>query len=75
MIWIEVEMGEFGDIIEKIDELPYDSQRMLVDIIQKRLAEVERNLFIEDVLESKKEFEDGKYTEGNSEDLFKALNI
>ena len=68
-------MHQFSDLIEKVDEMPLESQEIFVDIIQKRLDEKKREKFIKEVHESKVEYDSGNYSSGSSEDLFKALDI
>ena len=68
-------MTEFEEIIDDIEELSYESQEILIDIINKRFSERKRALFIEETLKSKAEYENGNFETGNSENLFKALQI
>ena len=68
-------MAQFNDLLEKVDEMPLESQEMFVDIIQKRLNEKKRKKFIREIHESKVEYNSGNYQSGTSEDLFKALDI
>lgn len=68
-------MHQFNDLLEKVDEMPLESQEMFVDIIQKRLSEKKREKFIREVHESKAEYNAGNYQTGTSDDLFKALDI
>jgi hypothetical protein len=68
-------MTDFAEIIEDIDRMPLESQEILVDIINKRFSEKKRERFIEETLESQKEYPNGNFVEGNSDDLFKALKI
>jgi hypothetical protein len=68
-------MIEFAEIIDDIDKMPYESQEILVDIINKRFSEKKRERFINDTLESNQEYNDGHVQSGNSSDLFNKLNI
>ncbi len=68
-------MIEFTEILENIDKMPFDSQEIIVDIINKRFAERKRELFIKKTNQSKKEYFSGNYSTGNSQDLFKTLKI
>ncbi|MBI5323889.1 MAG: hypothetical protein HZB41_01165 [Ignavibacteriae bacterium] len=68
-------MHQFNDLLEKVDEMPLESQEMFVDIIQKRLNEKKREKFIREVHDSKIEYDSGKYQSGTSDELFKALDI
>ena len=72
---IGVIMTEFSELIDDIEQMPFENQEIFVDIINKRFAERKRERFIEEILESKSKILYGNFTVGNSEDLFKALNI
>jgi hypothetical protein len=52
-----------------------ESQEILMDIINKRLAERRRERFIEETLESENEYHNGNFVVGTSDELFKVLNI
>ncbi len=68
-------MAEILELIEDIEQLSYENQEVLVDIINKRFAERKREKFIEETIASENELLNGDFTEGNSDELFKALNI
>jgi hypothetical protein len=68
-------MTTFDEIIDDIDKMSFDSQEILVDLINKRFSEIKRNRFIKDTIESKNEFINLNFKVGNSKDLFKELNI
>lgn len=68
-------MIEFAELIEDIDKLPFESQEILADIINKRLSEIRRERFIEETLTSNNEYSKGDYKEGTSDDLFNAIKI
>ena len=68
-------MTEFAEIIDSIENLPFDSKEILVDIINKRFSETQRVRFIESTIDSHSEYLEGNYIEGNSNDLFKSLKI
>ncbi|MBM2817090.1 MAG: hypothetical protein HW421_3852 [Ignavibacteria bacterium] len=68
-------MAEFTDIIDYIDEIPYESHEILIDIINKRFLEKKRERFIQDTLQSKHDYETGNFLEGCSDELFKTLEI
>ncbi len=68
-------MSDFADILENIDQMPVESQEILIDIINKRFAEKKRDMFINETLKSREEFDKGDYQSGNKDDLFKALDI
>jgi hypothetical protein len=57
-------MITFENALEMVDQLPIEQQEMLVDIIQKRHAEVRRREIIQECREALAE-----YREGNLEAL------
>ena len=68
-------MPEFIEIIENYEQLPFDSKEILVEIINKRFSELRRERLISDTLQSEKEYKEGKFAAGSSNDLFNALNL
>ena len=68
-------MSEFIEIIDNIEALSFDSQAILIDIINKRFADKKKERFIRETLDSVREIEDDNYHQGSSEDLFKELSI
>ena len=68
-------MIDFQEIVDKVDELPIDSQLILFDLMKKRITENQRELFINETIDSYNQYKNNDYTEGNSEDLFRELNI
>jgi len=74
-IKFKVDMIDFQEIVDKVDELPIDSQLILFDLMKKRITENQRELFINETIDSYNQYKNNDYTEGNSEDLFRELNI
>jgi len=68
-------MQDFNTVVEMVDELPIESQFILLDVLKKRISEKQRELFIKDVNESKEELLKGEFEKGSSADLFKSLNL
>ena len=68
-------MQDFNTVVEMVDELPIESQFILLDVLKKRISEKQRELFIKDVNESREEFLKGEFEQGNSSYLFKSLNL
>jgi hypothetical protein len=67
-------MAAFDELIDDIENMPYESQEILIDKINKRFNERKRLRFIKETQESKEQYEGGNYSSGNSDKLFKALN-
>lgn len=63
------------ELLEIVDNLPYEEEAVFLDVLNRRFAEKSRNQFIQETLESKEEYRQGNYSKGTSEDLFKALNL
>jgi len=68
-------MNDFDELIETVENLPYESQEIFVDIINKRFSERKRLLFIADTLLSASDYKNGLSYKGSSEDLFETLGI
>jgi len=68
-------MSEFMEILDQIDLIDLESQSQLVDIINKRYNYNRREFFIKETLDSIVEIKNGNYQIGNSDDLFKELEI
>ena len=68
-------MSEFAELIENVEQMPFENQAIFVDIINKRFSEKKRERFIEETLQSGDEYNKGEFSEGNSDELFKALKI
>jgi len=52
-------MITFGEILETIDQLPYDDKLALNDILNKRVNEEKREKLIAEVMTSRYEYEIG----------------
>ena len=68
-------MSEFEQLIENVEQMPYESQEIFIDIINKRFLERKRERFIEETFESRNDHTTGKFKKGNSEELFDDLKI
>ncbi|MBI5324680.1 MAG: hypothetical protein HZB41_05325 [Ignavibacteriae bacterium] len=63
----------FNDLVDTVDELPYEEQEVLVDIINKRIIERKRNEIINDVIQGRKDYQEGNVRRGTVADLMKDL--
>lgn len=68
-------MNQFAYLIEDVEQMPFESQEIFIDIINKRFSEIKRERFIKESLQSQNEYLSGNYEEGSSDQLFKVLNI
>ncbi len=53
------QMIPFREVLEAVDQLSPDEQSSLVDIVQRRIAERNREQLATDIREARKEFEKG----------------
>jgi hypothetical protein len=51
--------SHFSDILEAVDKLSLDEQRVFLDIVTHRLAETARKKLVEDIHEARKDFSNG----------------
>lgn len=68
-------MNNFMEIIEEIDGFDIESQAVLVDLINKRFNEHNREVFINETVKSIEEINSGDFQSGTSDDLFNELGI
>jgi len=66
---------EFSELLDFVDNLPLENQKIFLDIANKRFAEKSRQSLITETLQSRQEYLEENYTIGNSGDLFKSLGI
>ncbi len=62
-----------NDILDKFDSLSIEDQESIIEIERKRMTERKRKLLVEEVHESEKEYNEGKFIEGDAETLMKAI--
>jgi len=72
---MDFKMNEFMDILDKVEHFDLESQTIFVYIINKRYKQNQRDIFIEDTIESINSINSGNFSTGTSNDLFKELNI
>jgi hypothetical protein len=52
--------SQFDEVLDAAERLPIDAQEELVSILRKRLAAHGRQRILADILESRRDFEEGK---------------
>jgi hypothetical protein len=62
-----------NDILETIQHLPFEDQKMVADIIQKRLIEQRRKEMAENAKSAFEQYKRGELPSGTLEDLEKEL--
>jgi len=68
-------MVQFADIVDGFEEMNFESQRILIDILNKRFEKNKHEIFADETLKSAEEYEKGSHTTGTSEALFDELGI
>ena len=68
-------MTQFAEIIENFDSMNFETQEILMDILNKRFEDRKNELFIADTLEAVKDQEAGNVKSGTSGELFEELGI
>lgn len=68
-------MTTFAAVVDAADHLSLDEQEELIDIVSKRIHEKKRLELIEEVKQSRKEYEEGKAIEVTPETLFDDLDL
>ncbi len=66
--------SEFQKALETVEALPLDAQEVLIDIIEKRIAQQRRENLIQEVEEAREEFAKGHYRSGSVADLMAELD-
>ena len=61
-------------VLDTIDELSFEQQEMLVDIVYKRLLETRRQKIAQDAQESLKAFRQGQYVAQSADMLLRELH-
>lgn len=68
-------MNGFLEILDEFEKFDFESQSVLVDIINKRFNQHKHEIFINETNFSIEEIKQGNFHSGSSEDLFKELDI
>ncbi|MBK8980800.1 MAG: hypothetical protein IPM38_00390 [Ignavibacteria bacterium] len=65
---------KINDILEDFDNLSLNEQEELIEIEKKRLIENKRKLLVDEVKEAEKEYTEGKYITGETDELMRAID-
>ncbi len=63
----------FQQAIETVESLPLETQDALITIIQNRLREKRRFIFVDSIKEAETDYESGHVNRGNATDLMGEL--
>jgi hypothetical protein len=63
----------FGEVLEVIDRLSIEDQEEIVKILKSRLSDRRREQIIEDVLESEREFAEGRCKTGTVDEIMREI--
>jgi hypothetical protein len=66
-------MNTFADVIDIIDEMPLEDQITLNDILNKRVSEAQREVLINTVFSSRKEYKNGKAKKASVDDIINEI--
>ena len=64
----------FDQVLDTIDQLPFEQQEMLIDIFRKRLIETRRQKIAQDAQESLNAFRQGRFTAQPVDQVLKELH-
>ncbi len=63
----------FQEALDTVESLTIDEQAMLIEIIQNRLREQQRQQLLKNVTQSEKEYTQGNFRRGSVDDLMVEL--
>ena len=66
-------MKTIDEILDEVDTLPEEEMFLFNNILNNRVKEIKRQAFIDSVLQSRKEFEEGKASEGSVDDIMNEI--
>lgn len=73
--WIQSDPNpRFQEVIEMVETLPPDDQKLLIEIIRRRLIQHRRAELAEDVAEARNAYNRGEVGRGTVADLMKELD-
>lgn len=63
----------FNDVVEAADQLSLDEQQALVHILQRRMAEAQRQQLAAEIEEARQEFAEGKCRPATADELMREI--
>ncbi len=63
----------FDEVVDAVDRLSFDEQKVLAGILRRRLRDEKRKRFVEEVMESRREYERGEYKQVTVEELMREV--
>lgn len=66
-------MTSFAQVVDATDKLSLGEQQALVEILHRRIAEENRRQLLDDVVEARAEFQEGKCVAATVGDLVKEI--
>jgi hypothetical protein len=70
----QVKNSHFQEVIEKVESLPDEEQKQLIELIKNRLQEKRRRELVQAVQESRQAFVKGEVKGGTVDDLMAELD-
>jgi hypothetical protein len=62
-------MATFSDVLDAADQLSLDEQQTLVEILRRRIADLNRQRLVNDVKDARGEFANGQSSPASVDDL------
>ncbi|HMQ80263.1 MAG TPA: hypothetical protein PKE39_15925 [Ignavibacteria bacterium] len=66
--------SKFNDVLELIDSFSIEEREQIIEIEKNRLQADKREKLIERVKEGKKDIKEGRFIEGEVQDIMKAID-
>jgi len=66
-------MNSFAEILESIEQMPFDERIALNDIITKRVSESKREALIKTVISSRNDYKNGKAKKTSVENIINKI--
>lgn len=66
--------SKFNDVLEMIDSFSIEEREQIIEIEKNRLQADKREKLIERVKEGKKDIKEGRFIEGEVQDIMKAID-
>jgi hypothetical protein len=66
-------MKTIDEMLDEVESMPQDDMYLFNDILNNRVKELKRQEFIDSVLQSRKEYDEGKATQGTVDDIMNEI--
>lgn len=69
-----IQTSNFSKILEDVDSLSIEEKEVLIDLVQRRLAETKRSEIADSIIQTKQEYISGQVFRGSVEDAIAELD-